>query len=253
MVVCNLSRESSESVIYLSLTCVYFFRLLGPTIQTIMKEDTAPWAGHRLIFVGDYADGLCIRGICTSEELFQFEGNEEKYHKNPLYCISEDRVMCARNKYVKPRRGPGSRVPRDLRRTGALEHRVTGKLISDELQLFHRLAAIMRRTQVSGDQEKNAPVLRILTAKKYARDDVIAESDYAYSLGEVVAVFTVWTGDGSGMEDLEGIGEWAGHRFDIATMADVSEEGWTDVSQLAVERLRQGTNSIGHKLNGKRA
>lgn len=42
MVVCNLSGDSSENIIYLSLTCVYFFRLLGPLVQSILAEDTAP-------------------------------------------------------------------------------------------------------------------------------------------------------------------------------------------------------------------
>lgn len=288
MVVCNLSRESRESVIYLSLTCVYFFRLLGPSIQNIMKEDTAPWAGHRLIFVGSYAHGLDIGGICTIEELSQLDDNNEKYYESPLYYMNEDRVMCARNQHIKPRRGPASRVPLDLRRAGALEHRVTSNLIRDELQLFDRLTAIMkralehrvtgrlsrddlqlfdrltailRRAQVSSEQEKNVPVLRILTARKYVRDDVVAKSDYAYSLGEIVAVLTVWT-----HEDVYNIsylpvpiglpygnGPWAGHRFDIATMEDVSEEGWTDISQLAVERLRHAVYFEGKKSDGKRA
>lgn len=44
------------------------------------------------------------------------------------------------------------------------------------------------------------------------------------------------------MMGLDNLSEWAGHRFDIATMADVSEEGWTDASQLAIERLREGTD-----------
>lgn len=287
MVVCNLSRESRESVIYLSLTCVYFFRLLGPAIQAILKEDTAPWAGHRLIFVSHYAHGLDIGGICTTEELSQFDENNEKYDQSPLYYMNEDRVMCARNQHIKPRRGPASRVPLDLRRAGALEHRVTSNLIRDELQLFDRLTAIMkralehrvagrlsrddlqlfdrltailRRAQVSSEQEKNVPVLRILTARKYVRDDVVAKSDYAYSLGEIVAVLTVWTHEDVYIDYSAvpagvpyGNGPWAGHRFDIATMEDVSEEGWTDISQFAVERLGQAVYINGKKSDGKRS
>lgn len=41
------------------------------------------------------------------------------------------------------------------------------------------------------------------TAKQYIQNGIITESNYAYSLGEVVAVLTVWTGDGSGTRDLE--------------------------------------------------
>lgn len=254
MIVCNLTRDSSESVLYLSLTCAYFFRLLGPAVQSILAEDTAPWAGDRLIFVGDYADGLDIGSICTSDELREFDQKKEEYHNNPLYHMDQERVMCAMNERVEPRRGPRLLLPKpDLRRAGALEQRVTGRLTLDDLQLFHRLAAIARTSQLSfGDHRKHIPVLRNLTARKYVRDDTIAESDYAYSLGEVVAVFTQWTKDAAGTADLDCRGEWAGHRFDIATVSDVSEEGWTDASQLAVENLRRGTQStVKRRLSNK--
>lgn len=238
MIVSNLSADSPESVIYLSLTCVYFLRLLGPKFQKILAEDTAPWAGDRLIFVGDYADGLDIGGICTSDELRVFKEKVEEYHDNPLYCIDEDRIMCTMDGRAKA--DPDCLDEYDLRQAGSLEQCVRDKLTLDDFQLFHRLAVIAKKTQPSADDhQKHAAVLRNLTAKEFVRDEAIAPS--AYSLGEVVAVFTTWTGDGSGLRDLDDKGEWAGHRFDIATMADVSEEGWTDVSQLAVENLMTGT------------
>lgn len=255
MIVGNLSRDSPESVIYLSLTCVYFFRLLGPAFQRVLAEDTAPWAGDRLVFVGDYANGLDVGGICTNEELRRFEETHgEEYHNNPLYYISDDRVMCAKNEPYRKRRGVPLRYLRedDLRRAGALEQRARENLMLDDLQLFDRLTAIAKRAQLGNDDRKQAPVLRNLTAKKYVRDDAVAESDYAYSLGEVVAVLTTWTADPSGTEGLDNIGEWAGHRFDIATMADVPEkDGWAEVSQLAVQRLQEG--SCEKRKTGKRA
>ncbi|KAK2599877.1 hypothetical protein N8I77_011597 [Diaporthe amygdali] len=247
MIVSNLSSGSPESAIHLSLTCVYFFRLLGPVIQSILAEDTAPWAGDRLIFVGDYADGLNIEGFCTSEEIHQFEENEEEYNNNPLYYLAKDRVMCTMDECVKDEIDPDD----DLRQAGTLEQRVRERLKRDDLQLFHRLAAIAKRTHLSANHYKNPPVLRILTAKKYVRDDAIAQSDYAYSLGEVVAVLAQWTGDASGTMDLNRVGEWAGQRFDIATIADVSEE-WTDISHVAVENLRKGLTDW-EKKDGKRA
>lgn len=95
---------------------------------------------------------------------------------------------------------------------------------------------------------KGAALLQ--TAKQYIQNGIINESDYAYSLGEVVAVLTVWTGDGSGTRDLEN-GIWASHRLDIATTADISDEEWIDVSETAVELLIEGTGQT--KENGKRA
>jgi hypothetical protein len=252
MIISNLAKDSPESMIHLSLTCVYFFQLLGPDFQRILADDTAPWAGDRLIFVGDYANGLDIGGICTTDELREFEEEEEEYGDNPLYRISE-RVMCTVDEGAKAGLDPLAPLGRfEVRQAGALEQRVRDKLTPDDLNLFNRLAAIAKRPQPSADDhEKHVPVLRNLTAKKYVRDDVIVESDYAYSLGEVVAVFTTWTGDGSGLRNLDSEGQWAGHRVDIATMADVLEDGWTDVSQLAIKALITGTGE--RKDSGRRA
>lgn len=248
MIVCNISGESSEDVIYLSLTCVYFFQLLGSVVQRILAEDTAPWAGDRLIFVGDYADRLDLGDICTSEELRQFKENEGKYGGNPLYSITEDRIMCNTDELAKA--DPDELSGDYMRQAGALEQRVREQLTPEDLELFHRLAAIVKDKQLSAGHSDRVSVLRNLTAKKYIRDDAIANSDYAYSLGEVIAVLTIWTNDGSGTRGLDNLSEWAGRRFDIATMADVSEEGWTDVSQLAIERLRKGTNCENKMVKG---
>lgn len=177
MIVCNISGESSEDVIYLSLTCVYFFQLLGPVVQRILAEDTAPWAGDRLIFVGDYADRLDLGDICTSEELRHFEETEGEHGGNPLYSIPEDRVMCTMDELAKADRDDLSGD--DLRQAGAVEQRVKEKLTPDDLELFHRLAAIVKNEQLSADHSDRAPVLRNLTTKKYVRDDAIAKSDYA--------------------------------------------------------------------------
>lgn len=232
LIILNICRDSPESVIHLSLTCVYFFRLLGLEFQRALAEDSAPWAGNRLVFVGDHAKGLDVGGICTGDEIRQFEEDKEKYNDNPLYHMAENRVMCT---VLLQCRREGD----DVRQAGTLEHRIREKLTLNDVQLFNQLAAIAKRPQLStDDHEQNAPVLRNLTAKKYVRDDALA--NYAYGLSEVAAVFASWTQDGSGLPDLDGQGEWAGHRVDIATMADVSDEGWTDVSELAVWTMRTG-------------
>lgn len=229
LIALNICRDSPESVIHLSLTCAYFFRLLGLEFQRVLAEDSAPWAGDRLVFVGDHAKGLDIGGICTGDELRQFEKEKERYNDNPLYYMAENRVMGTLQRLALE----GD----DVRQAGLLEQRVREKLTLNDVQLFDRLATIAKRPQLSTDgPEKDALVLRNLTAKEYVRDDALA--DYAYGLSEVAAVFASWTKDGFGLPDLDGNGEWAGHRVDIATVADVSEEGWTDVSKLAVWTMR---------------
>ncbi|KAG8168453.1 hypothetical protein KVR01_001202 [Diaporthe batatas] len=249
MIVHELCSDSPESLICLSLTCAWFFRLLGLEFQKILAADSAPWAGHRLIFVGDYADGLDLGDICTSEELQHFEKCQEKWGDNPLYCMPEG-IMRTRNEHTDAGGGwyeDGTGA--NTRRPGDLEELVKERLMLNDLSLFNRLANLARRPHLTTGH--GAAVLRNLTAKQYVRDKAIAESDYAYSLGEVVAVFTTWTDDPSGLGGLDAQGLWAGHRFDIATIADVSEDGWTDVSELAVENLMKSTER--EKKDGKRA
>lgn len=65
-----------------------------------------------------------------------------------------------------------------------------------------------------------------------------------------MAVLTVWTGGGSGTRGLENDIQ-ASHRLDIATMVDLSDEEWTNVSETAVELLVEGTGET--KENGERA
>lgn len=238
MIVYNFSEEPSEDVIYLSLTCVYFFRLLGPIVQGILAEDTAPWAGDRLIFVGNYAYDLDIGDICTSKELRRFKETRKEHGGNPFFHIQNGMVMCTADELSKA--DPGELSGYDLRRAGALEQRVREKLTPGDLELYRRLSAIVKNIRLSADHSKGAPVLRNLTAKEYVRDNAMAESDYyAYGLGEVFAAFTLWKRSGPGKGGLDRVGNWAGQRLDIATMADISEESWTDVSQLAVDSLRK--------------
>jgi hypothetical protein len=124
------------------------------------------------------------------------------------------------------------------------------KLVLDDLKLFNRLAKIAKRPELStGDEGKRAAVLRNLKAEKHVRDEAIAESSYAYSLGEVVGVFTQWSRSRTGLRSLDPQCEWAEHRFDIATMADVSEDVFSD---LAIGNLRKAAFDF-KKTDGRRA
>lgn len=247
-IVHELCSDSPESVIYLSLTCVYFFRLLASEFQKVLASDVAPWAGHRLVLVSDDAAGLDVASICTSDELRKFEVDKWRHEGNPLFHLAAHSMAI--------RTMPINRLRRTAEtdydcQTGDLEDRVKEKLLFNGFSLFNRLATLARRPQPTTDHHgQHAAVLRNITAKQYVRDRAIGESDYAYSLGEVVAVFTTWSNDNSGLEGLDSQGLWAGHRFDIATMADVSGDGWTDASELAVEKLKRATGR--EKRNGKR-
>ncbi|KAI4861427.1 hypothetical protein F4820DRAFT_451980 [Hypoxylon rubiginosum] len=46
------------SILSLALTCSYFWRVLLPQVRAAICTIQAPWAGDRLVFVGDYASGV---------------------------------------------------------------------------------------------------------------------------------------------------------------------------------------------------
>ena len=60
-------KSDVTDVICLALTCTYFFRLLANNMQDAFIEDTAPRAGDRLVFLGEYTQGA-PPGILTDEE-----------------------------------------------------------------------------------------------------------------------------------------------------------------------------------------
>ena len=109
------------------------------------------------------------------------------------------------------------------------------------VDLFDRLTKVFVTT--NGETATSPGILRNLTTQQYVRDTVLAESDHAYSLGEVICAYTQWTEEGM-------VGEWAGHRFDIVAVHQV-DESWTDVSDQALSRLEDVIDE--QRSNGKRA
>uniref|UniRef100_A0A0B7JJH9 Uncharacterized protein n=1 Tax=Bionectria ochroleuca TaxID=29856 RepID=A0A0B7JJH9_BIOOC len=218
-------------LICLSLTCSYFFRLLGFRVQKLLAENEAPWAGDRLIFIGDYANGI-PKGVVTETERTQLLAGG----RNPLYYsieqeFAEKDAVFERSRYDSDEiEYSGSLFSHLQKRIGSIpECKKAINLINDVLQHIP--------TDTNGHPPKKAVLLRNLTTKEFVRDDTIAQSSMKYSLGEVLGTFTVWTEDASGTQSLETRGRWAGHRFDIGCLEDVAEEDWKDVSYEAVQNL----------------
>lgn len=99
----------------------------------------------------------------------------------------------------------------------------------------------MLRVGIPREPEDGMRVLRNLTAKEYVIDEVIAKSNYAFSLGQVIVVSSLWSDRSDGLARLGGKGKWAGHRFDIASIRDVAGEGWEDVTSHAMKLLEDGS------------
>ncbi|KPM41406.1 hypothetical protein AK830_g5137 [Neonectria ditissima] len=242
LVVSALACSGGEHVICLSLTCSYFFRLLSSSNQTLLIRDVAPWAGDRLILVGDFAEGIPA-GIASDDEHREWT----QLGENPLYDLPDAHV--------------GENLPPEMphwMRKGMVERphmlisHVQERLKEDDgdLQLCARLMQMLTTQSHDTEPSKHQSVLRNLTTKEYILDETIAKSQFAYSLGEVLATFSLWTEEPSGTQSLGCKGIWAGHRFDIATLGEVTEE-WTDLSAKAIENLARGTQRP--KKDGKRS
>lgn len=124
------------------------------------------------------------------------------------------------------------------------------KLVKERLpEVDKKLFLLLTDGGLSPASNRSA-VLRNLTTKEYIRDDFLAKSDYAYSLGEAVCTQLQWTGEASIKNPSGCPGQWAGHRFDISTFDSISSD-WKNVSDRAVHDLRQ--MGVYPKRDGKRA
>ncbi|KAJ3542256.1 hypothetical protein NM208_g4199 [Fusarium decemcellulare] len=234
--------QYNEDLVCLALTCSYFFRLVAHDIQKTIRKDTGPWAGDRIIFVGDYATGY-PDNIATPEEAAEWA----KLGRNPLYGVGEKVEAEGRHAAMRSlfREEPFIIWGKCLQ---AMRQRLDEN--DGSIQRFERLRKLLMSVPKHLEPAKRQGVLRNLVTKQYIRDQTLAESDYAYSLGEALLCYITWTEDPSGLEGLPLEGEWAGHRFDVTIMDEVTGDEWTDVSQEAIGRLSMVTGEP--SKNGRR-
>ncbi|PWI64095.1 hypothetical protein PCL_12678 [Purpureocillium lilacinum] len=226
------SDRADVDLVCLALTCSYFVRLLGPAVQVTLRRDRGPWAGDRLVFLGDNG---CLAWV------------HPEVSGIPFGCTTAEGRFARRSIRgdSQPIDGYGL-LPSDVKR------RLKGE--RGGLRRFRRLLRMLtlEPSGIAGDMK---PVLRNLTTMEYVRDEALAESEFAYSLGEIIMVQTIWTGDSKDIGRLGGTkARWAGHRFDVSVMAEVTgNAGWTDVSDEAVQRITTAATERLKKTNGRRA
>ncbi len=187
-VACN-SPRGSEDLICLSLTCAYMFRLLAAAVQDALRQDLGPWAGDRLVFYGDHAWSE-PEYIDTASEKIALEANP--YSNPTVHRCGIDKVGESKHseRHVLPSEQLG--VYGMLSRN--VEERLGGERAN--LKRFRRLKRFLTQCPAKIRGGNMSPVLRNLNTKEYVREEVLAQSDYAYSLGEIVMIYTIWT-DGS--------------------------------------------------------
>ncbi|KAK3641957.1 hypothetical protein LTR56_011059 [Elasticomyces elasticus] len=235
-------------LICLALSCSYFLRLTAPMVSQAIVNIEAPWAGHRLITVGDSATEMppCLdeevtriaiaRGMAVNHrDAVDAVGRDyyEEFVKNLLYNMKVGKAQFWRDESMlqyqcrrlprtgkRKRSGFGREPSTQLTRPGLLH-----RLNPDEIELLDRFVFF------PASDAQSPGVLRCLDLKEYVRDDFVASSAYAYSLGEVLCCFMQWTAQGEGNR-----GRWAGRTFDIRAQDQV-DETWEDVSAEAVRLL----------------
>ena len=191
-----------------------------------------------MICVGDYAQGAPVNcadaAARTIEELIaenkdnEYSEDEDTWNElsfakhNPLYHLAER----GREYYPK---------------YSSLDAELTHRLDEADLALFRRLYALMRHSYPS----PRPGILRNLDTKQFVRDQVVAQDECEYSLGDLVILSTTWTDDGKK-------GEWAGCRFDIVCEDDFDvRDGWEDVSNRTTHLLGCGSDYV--RGEGRRA
>lgn len=221
------------------MSCSYFWRLLMPIIRDHLVEESAAWAGDRIVCVGDYSTG--VPGNCKDavpsvvdqqfreDDDLDNDSDDEPFLSNPLYYMT------------------GDSCPSSVSLEQSIA-RVWGKDSDENWKLFLRLSdKTLRRHHTSGRQPG---ILRNLDTKEFVRDEALAEHFPTASLGEVIILHTRWTSPEAQAQrrhpwytsDTDEIGDWTGNRFDIVHPDDFGmREGWVDVSDAAVE-------AVGHEL-----
>ncbi|GAB1734866.1 hypothetical protein NU195Hw_g7516t1, partial [Hortaea werneckii] len=213
--------QEGLDVICLALSHSYFFRLLAERVREAVIADEAPWAGARIVLVGDYATS--VPSSVTEVETHDFVTVHDHEDDPDIPPSADERAFRARNPLYSMQKGSVSDavVPVDWPVDWAEE--------------WARIAAMDKprgwknmRTTMPPNNNKNVGgrggnplsssyVLRNLTKRLFVRDSVLGRrsSRYRYSLGEALCTRVLWTADPSGTMGLGCRGKWAGDRFDI--------------------------------------
>lgn len=223
--------EEFIDVLCFALSCEQMFRS-GETRILATSKDSVPWAGHRLICVGDYLKNEDIpHGLLTSEEQEELnQGDDDPDYPEGLELTISDLAL-TRFQVVEKKR------PLDLASSYHLLRSRTG--VFDTRINYDVFADIVKWLDDKSDIDKSKPkgdgqlILRNLTKKQYVRDNSTSTA-----LGTVLLARICWSSDPSCSMAYDGHeltrGVWAGDRFDITTLdqLEVGTTGvWTDVSK----------------------
>ncbi|KAI1735528.1 hypothetical protein F4680DRAFT_452799 [Xylaria scruposa] len=200
----------------LAVTCSYFWRTLLPRVREAIIAYEAPWAGDRLVFVSERSFGL--PPSCSG-----FKHDDEARNwlcRCPLYHIettAKEPLGFGNLFHPNPRGQTPPFMP----------------IFSiEDYELYYRLRGMLKY----GTTRRG--VLRNLSKRQYVLDATLERSKWQHSLGQAITIRSQWT------EDLfeYGNSEWAGDRFDIRTVDNITSE-WIDKTDETVDLLNAATEN----------
>ncbi|KAF2502786.1 hypothetical protein BU16DRAFT_19057 [Lophium mytilinum] len=224
-------------VVCLAMACKHLFLTYKDNVKAILEKNLSPWAGGRLICLGDYAESR-PDGILTTEE-----EAELVHHNSTLYdCVGDYSDYITPIEFIMQR----------ILRSGGDQDTLWACMIGKESDLWPTEGVIW--------------ILRNLDAKEYVRQDGFNKlcqnaprSPFTPSFGPFVepvgfgcAIVSkiCWTDDPSGTYGItNGMhGEWAGNRLDVTTlerMEEGFESSWKDVSTAVMEQVKRLADECG--------
>lgn len=228
--------DDDADLICLALTCRHFLSVLGNQVRTALQTDAAPWAGGRIILLGDYAYDLPDGLLSESEESeLSLEKQEDVEDYQEDSESPEELYRFAKNHYANC--------------SGAKKvyHTVSSRLPDTEKTTLNQLCPVYPDTRETlSDQTW---ILRNLSSHEYVRADTLDSIESEPSLepvgfGDVMMTRVQWTSDPSGVIAGGCEGAWAGDRFDITTLEKLVlepgfESSWEDVSSMVVEDVER--------------
>lgn len=247
--------ESVRDIVTLGLVNRYFCDIAVEEVLIYIRGRQAPWAGQNIVCVGEYVEpndyppGLFSKAELEAlgEEKFEIynEGKEEYEVRSlrtlddfTLPDVSRSPKVCDLGDKIRNLRGYFSHLREPEK--AALNY------ILEELPDWLRQCRAWPKTDQSW-------ILRNLTTREFVRAEAIALKPKfihgpnidVLGFGEALLSRICWSSDGScSMMDTTNIcrGVWAGHCFDITTLASHQEktangEEWTDASEEVAQEM----------------
>jgi hypothetical protein len=221
--ICSYLR-STDDVLCFALSCYRFLEIGRRNLITRQKHiaPIAPWAGERIICVGDYAHDY-PEGFLTQQEESEITDNSEEYN---LYYYAEKfkRPVLYEQLDIQQYR----RAYLHVTRSG-----LNVKLIKELLPI---------NKPVYGKSSRS--ILCNLSTNEYIRASDISESSN-FGFGHILLLQICWSSDPSmsifiSYENNSDIhrGPWAGNRFNITSIEHV-DDTWKDVSKQVLKKLQK--------------